>query len=1253
MTPANECNQNRDRLILVREGSSRDLRRLDALDPAFAPVDGHGVAHRIVFAQAYSDLLNFFNQDDIASGSWKPFFGTDLSVQLAVAAIQDVELYRSMVKGYFDSLRDLEPLSDLDQARKTLGFLFSIAGTVAKQLDELKKSLPTDNAFRASLQNIILSQLAPNFARLIAYFKADLAVAPNSLIADVQPGLTILGGTTIPFNKVFAGGLTKDWITDGFPDWNSYTAGISSDASVFGSGATELERINHIATHNLFSSVFDQFLKTYARLVADAEAALQDTFTQYDGHQPHYALFLAFLRLLEQARKEENTLTTRHLDLYYREILRLKEKPAQPGKAHLLVELGKQAASHEFPPGELFSAGKDDLGNDASFANDADFVANQAKVAALKAIYRHTDEKITTLSPNDLDQGRVFASPFANSDDGLGAELVSPDKSWHPFHNKRYLNGVLVDIKMPQADLGFAIASHYFLMAQGMRTATVSFPGVIIADFSDDHGQDLVCSFTGPKGWIELDPGVVTFTAQTTGLQMVLTLTGADPAVVPYSSKVHGYTFETELPILLVKIRHGAAKYLYPLLEDVQISGVEVTVDVEGLKTLTVSNDFGPVDTSKPFQPFGPSPVENSTLVVGSKELFQKNFSTATLHVEWQAPPAPYKKNVMVTYEYLQAGQWQTYNDVTRPVTETDNGDQLGIYKASFLGIPQPSGPAPYVDTPDLTAPEPFNTASRFGFVRLRLDSDFGQAEFQDALVAYIKSVTDTDPSNDRPKPSPPVAPVATQLALDYTASQTIALDGAAKAQFDSRQSYFFHVAPFGYAEQHPYLKAAIAPVTPALDTNITLLPQLKHLNELDETRPKGEKVPHEGEFFIGVTHLVPPQDLALLFEVSDGTADPLSVKPHPHIQWSYLRDNEWIGFATDEVHDGTGELLESGIITFSMPRGASNTNTLLPAGMHWLRGGVEKKSDAVCRLITVAAQALEVTFVDKGNDPAFPAKVLAPGTITKLDQPDADVKQISQPFPTFGGRGKEQPSAFYTRISERLRHKDRAIALWDYEHLVLEAFPQIYKVKCLNHTRYDPNNTGSGIYRELAPGHVTIVTIPNVHFPSLRDPLKPYTSQGLLDEIRDYLSRRLPCFAVLHVRNPQFEEVRVSCAVRFYPGFDEGLFTRKLKESITRFLSPWAFTEKGSPTFGGKVYKAALINFVEDLPYVDYVTDFHLYHSFKDINGNDQEEDADEVSASKAISILVSATASTHYIAPPLKPVEENALGEICTSVP
>ena len=255
----------------------------------------------------------------------------------------------------------------------------------------------------------------------------------------------------------------------------------------------------------------------------------------------------------------------------------------------------------------------------------------------------------------------------------------------------------------------------------------------------------------------------------------------------------------------------------------------------------------------------------------------------------------------------------------------------------------------------------------------------------------------------------------------------------------------------------------------------------------------------------------------------------------------------------------------------------------------------------------------------------------LPPGTISKLDQADAAVKGLNQPFASFGGRPVETTVAFATRVSERLRHKDRAIALWDYEHLILEAFPGIYQARCLNHTQYDPNPTGTGIYRELAPGHVTIVTIPDRSGPDARDPLRPSTSLRVLGDIESFLAARTSCFAALHVRNPQFEEVRVDLRVRLREGFDETFHVNLLKREMTEFLSPWAFRSDARPTFNGRVYKSVVVNFVEERPYVDYVTDVHLFHRLPDVSADGP--DLEEVVGSRAISILVSVPAAQHGV--------------------
>lgn len=1238
MTTSSDCRQNTDPLKQVHEGSRQDLRFPVELNPAYAPVDERRLEHALVFAKTFAQYLKFYGVNNTVTGDWTPFFSRDVSVQLAIAAIQDVDYYKNNVKASLDFLnnRSHAAAGKESELTKHLGYLFSFIATLAKQLDALKNELPPGAALKTVLQNRVKNQLATAFKRLIACFKAGRQLAV--IDADAVPALQvdILGGTAVTFASVLSSGLSGDWSGD--LDWTAYQAGINANTAIYGDPlGSVFDKTNPIATDNRFTGIFDQFLKAYARVVIDARQALQQTLSDNNSHEPHYALFLSFLQLFDYVRAETNTLTRRHLDFYYRDILRLKEKPAEPGHVHLLVELARQADSHEISVDAQFKAGKDALGIDVFFVNDQAFIANKSKVTALKTVYRHTNSAHDSLA---FDDGRLFASPVADSGDGLGAKLRSTDQSWQPFFNKSYSQGELTGITMPKAEIGFAVASHYLLLAEGERTITLRFSiddGTLLAA---DHHADVVCLVSAEKGWLQAE--VIEFIAPPgSPLRVVIKLHGSAPAVTPYSAKIHGYSLGTDLPVLLLKLAHRHdAGFLYAELQGIRVQHIDLEVAVQGLQSLAVANDFGPVDTSKPFQPFGALPAKHSSLVIGSREAFQKRLSACTVSIEWQTEPAPYPgAAVAIDTEFLQNGQWQSAGITPFAINQSVFALDSGLAKAV----------KPFLDVPDLSGQEMFDTRSRQGYLRLKTTADFGQGQYETALSEYINKIVNRTPG-DNPKPSPPAGPFISRLSLAYTASQSLSLgtDGSqeAHADFDRRPARFFHLAPFGHAEQHRFLKTGVA------DETLYLLPQFKHLNSADKQLPAGHPVHHEAECYIGISELKPPQNLALFFQFADGTADPLSLKPRSHIHWSYLCNNEWIGFAENTVQDGTGEWLHSGIITFAMPEEVSSNNSLLPAGQCWIRAAVAVESDAVCRLQKVAGQVLTATFKDNGNDPAFTAKTLTAGSITKLEPPDAAVKSISQPFASFGGRGIEQADAFYTRISERLRHKDRAIALWDYEHLLLEAFPQIYQAKCLNHTHYEPGaNGGAGIYRELAPGHITVVTIPDQQFHNLRDPLRPYTSLGLLADIQAFLQKRLSCFVKLHVRNPLFEEIAVQFKVCFHAGFDETFYTHKLDEAITRFLSPWAFPGGGSPTFGGKIYQSVLLNFVEEQPYVDYVTDFKLSHTYigsssagLDLSIVDQE--LSEIEGSKAISLLVSAK---HHVIEPINPAGQAMPGAAC----
>jgi hypothetical protein len=189
----------------------------------------------------------------------------------------------------------------------------------------------------------------------------------------------------------------------------------------------------------------------------------------------------------------------------------------------------------------------------------------------------------------------------------------------------------------------------------------------------------------------------------------------------------------------------------------------------------------------------------------------------------------------------------------------------------------------------------------------------------------------------------------------------------------------------------------------------------------------------------------------------------------------------------------------------------------------------------------------------------------------------------------------------------------------------VLEAFPEIYKVKCLNHTQIE-----DGIYHEVKPGYVSIITIPSQQNRNDADPLKPYTQQSTLTKIENYLRKRTSCFVNLRACQPQFEEVRLEFSLKLFDEYkDFTFYANQLKEEITQFLSPWASGNHSTIDFGGKVYKSVLINFIEERYYVDFITDVFMYVN---VEGT-ESADLDEITASTARSILVSASASKHII--------------------
>lgn len=1041
----------------------------------------------------------------------------------------------------------------------------------------------------------------------------------------------------------------------------------------------------------------DKDLNLLLERLLDDDAAFKAYAEKKGGFtQPQKALFLAFLKLFRIAQDDLNKIGKKHIDFYYRDVLRLKENPPVADKVHLIFELARHVrGAHNIGEGTELKAGKDKTGQPLTYSTIKELAVNHGKVKELKAVFRDSSG-----------DNRLYASPIVKSSDGKGSEIENNERSWKAFGSK----------KSPFAEIGCAIASPILSLPEGNRKVIFSFlfdPSnkddlERIEDMGGAHtGNMFRVLFSGEDGWIEttlVDPSAdaeiineverkalrfinsatvnditvkikddpsrgysgdrpgytigplvagriiryrtedmkgafskldqvlevqglgqeklgdikYTFTKKLNRIEInpaegsitiARTLSESDPAVTAFNREVLEDPIETRWPVAKIMLNMDAetpGNFPYQHLKNLKLLEVKVSVDVEGIRNNILQNDAGLLDAGKPFMPFGNRPATGSSFYIGNRDLLQKKPDKVWINFGWQNLPAEGFEEYYEEYgsglifntgdfkaslSLLQGRRWEKLDDEFELFMKDEISEELLSSRSIDLKEKdlEPMRRNPLME--ELTS---LGTSTKDGFLRFELgDQDFGHKDYA-RVYAYNVINEKKNGTNDILIPNEPYTPVMAGLSIDYKASVVLGNENMVNSGIDQ----FFLVHPFG--------------VTSAAS-------EKKH----------GAFVPaieDEGSLYIGMKDFTGGQTLSLLIQVAEGSADPDF--PRQPVYWSFLSGDNWVPFNDLQVlSDTTNELLTSGIISFSVPGTATTEHSMLPAGFVWLRASAAKQTPAISNLISIQDQAVTAEFRDRDNDPEYLASPLPAETIAKLKSSDSAVKEVNQPFASFGGAMKEDSEAYYVRVSERLRHKQRAVTIWDYERLILQKFPSVYKVKCLNHIRYEGP---AGVYSEIAPGYVSLIVVSDMKNRNAVDPLKPKTSLAVLSEIEDYLSGIRAEAVKLTVRNPLYEEIKVSFNVSFHEGMDQGYYAEVLNREITSYLSPWAFQDTPDVVFGGRIHKSMILHFVEKRPYVDFVTCFKMNHRIPSGTGESMKikKDVDEAEASTAASVLGSAPA-------------------------
>ncbi len=932
-----------------------------------------------------------------------------------------------------------------------------------------------------------------------------------------------------------------------------------------------------------FTKDFAKFVRYYGNDPAIANGNWSNFFPDYAKIEsvlkneqantpPHLGLFLAFLELYKQPKSIINNITARHLDFYYKDVLRLDKKAAIADKVHLLLELKKNVAPILISPEHVFSAGKDATNVDLIYAPTRETIINAAKVESLRSLFLDT-----------TGHGTIRTAAIANSSDGLGGKLAENDKRWSGFGNP----------KLPAAQIGFAIASPVLRMLEGDRKVTVSLK-LKNLDRSKLNETSLNGAFdisiTGEKSWLG-SYGLSPKLSVEDLLEFSFIVPATEKAVVDYNAAIHGYDYSAQAPIVQVLLKVGNDKIGYNDFRGVTIESAMVSVEVSNITSLHLESDDGAIDPKKAFLPFGSQPTKGSRFLVDYPEALAKKLSNLSINVQWKDAPTDFSthyKNYIVQPEINNSffttkveGSWVNTNTSVRLFEASDATSSHVFQLISSNSL-----------------------VSAIGSIVFFLERDFlhtaYRTQYVENVLKYSKVGGTLVTLNE------PYTPAIQNISLTYKASSDhVQIDSTSLDDFANPDLQFLHISYFGQMREHGYQRQQIeAQIKTGINTAVPLLP----------------KYDYEGELLIGLSELKAGDSISVLFQVSEGSADP-ELRSEA-LLWFVLCDNYWKPLTRAEVLlDTTNQLLTSGIIQFMIPAEATTQNTILPSALIWIKAGITGNVTAVSQIIDIRANAVEVQFVNDDNDLNHLLTALESGAIAKFKNGLSAIKTVNQPYASFSGRAVETDPTFYTRVSERLRHKNRCLTPWDYERIILEAFPKVHKIKCIPHAKENS---------WLSPRHVLIVVVPDLKNKNATNSFEPKVDADTISRITDYVQKKAGMQVQVKVKNPSYQMIQMDFKVKFHIGYEFNYYKTQLDLAITQFLSPWAYQGDRDISFGGKIYKSVLLNFVEDLPYVDYVTDFKMYSP---ISPTTNKVDINEAQPHAPDTIIVSAPA--HIINP------------------
>ncbi|KVQ00509.1 hypothetical protein WJ95_28415 [Burkholderia ubonensis] len=359
-------------------------------------------------------------------------------------------------------------------------------------------------------------------------------------------------------------------------------------------------------------------------------------------------------------------------------------------------------------------------------------------------------------------------------------------------------------------------------------------------------------------------------------------------------------------------------------------------------------------------------------------------------------------------------------------------------------------------------------------------------------------------------------------------------------------------------------------------------------------------------QLYLGVSGLQPGQTLSLFWQLN--SPQPLTVS------WQYLaKDNRWQELGSRLV-DNTLGLLQSGVWSTVLPEDASDSAPAMPSGRYWVRAEIVPVNTTEIVPVnttgaTVAHYPWLTGLVTNGMtatlcavaslESAVVATRLPAGTVRQLVVDRSGVSRVQQPWASWGGRPPESAGTFFTRVAQRLSHRNRALTWRDLVMLLKTAFPDVFDVM----------TPSEGILTTVpALTEQKLIAIPLVSAKDNDDALRPLFNAAKLETMSRALQELASLWQNIRVENPRYRDVRLVYQVAFCEGVNPAWADRELREALTTRYMPWSTGTAASVSLANRVDYYEVIATLQQQPYVDHVVSLTLDSVENSVQGNDDE---------------------------------------------